>query len=333
MTEPAFVSFAQNGEDVVLWRALHGVAHGRYVDVGANHPRVDSVSRAFYERGWSGITVEPDPFYMELQRDERPRDIQIEAAITARDRDEITFYVVDQTGLSTLDADLASLHASEGFTTHEVKIATRRIDSVLDEAGWRDLDVHFMLIDTEGAERQVLESFDLRVWRPWVLVVEATVPNSTASTQGEWEEIVLQAGYRFSMFDGLSCFYVAEEREASLGRALSYGACVLDDFERFDRLELKAQARAAEDLVEQVAIWRAETVDHSLAALTASAHSEAAGREVERLREELSLLETRYERELRSKQREIDDLRGSTSWQLTGPLRRLSGSLHHRPNE
>lgn len=333
MTGPAFLSFAQNGEDVVLWRALSDVAHGRYIDVGANHPRVDSVTRAFYDRGWSGITVEPDPFYAQLQRDERPRDIQVEAAITAKDRDEMVFYVVDQTGLSTLDADLASLHGSEGFTTHEMTITTRRIDSVLEEVGWQGSDIHFMLIDTEGAEREVLESFDLRVWRPWVLVVEATVPNSTASTRGEWEQIVLSAGYRFSMFDGLSCFYVAEEHEALLGRPLSYAACILDNYERLDQLELKERARAADDLVEQVATWRAETIDRTLAALTASAHSDAAGREVDRLKRELALLEKRCDEELRSKQRELDELRSSTSWQVTGPLRWLSGTMHQRSEE
>ena len=66
MTQPPFDSFAQNGEDVVLWRALGHIANGRYVDVGANHPTNDSVTRAFYDRGWRGIAIEPDPTYARL---------------------------------------------------------------------------------------------------------------------------------------------------------------------------------------------------------------------------------------------------------------------------
>ena len=54
-----FISFAQNLEDVVLHRALMGVTHGFYVDVGANSPDEQSVTRAFYERGWHGINIEP----------------------------------------------------------------------------------------------------------------------------------------------------------------------------------------------------------------------------------------------------------------------------------
>ena len=33
-----FVSFAQNFEDVILWRALRHVEHGQYLDIGAQDP-------------------------------------------------------------------------------------------------------------------------------------------------------------------------------------------------------------------------------------------------------------------------------------------------------
>ena len=54
------ISHAANAEDVVLHRALcTGGALGRYVDVGASSPYLGSVTRHFYEAGWSGIDVEP----------------------------------------------------------------------------------------------------------------------------------------------------------------------------------------------------------------------------------------------------------------------------------
>jgi hypothetical protein len=42
-----FVSYAQNFEDVMLWRAFRDVEQGFYVDLGAQDPLVDSVSLAF----------------------------------------------------------------------------------------------------------------------------------------------------------------------------------------------------------------------------------------------------------------------------------------------
>ena len=55
--------YAQTHEDVLLWRALHNVQHGFYIDIGAHDPTALSVTRAFYEHGWRGINVEPDPQY------------------------------------------------------------------------------------------------------------------------------------------------------------------------------------------------------------------------------------------------------------------------------
>ena len=82
MAPTPFVSYAQNREDVVLARALKHVERGRYVDVGANDPVADSVTYAFYDRGWSGIAVEPVPMYADRLREIRPRDRIVQAAVT-----------------------------------------------------------------------------------------------------------------------------------------------------------------------------------------------------------------------------------------------------------
>ena len=42
-----FLSYAQNMEDVMLHRALREVKQGFYVDVGANSPDLQSVTKAF----------------------------------------------------------------------------------------------------------------------------------------------------------------------------------------------------------------------------------------------------------------------------------------------
>ena len=68
----SIVSFAQNFEDVLLWRALGDVEQGRYLDIGAQDPVADSVSLAFYNAGWRGVHVEPTPAYAELLRKARP---------------------------------------------------------------------------------------------------------------------------------------------------------------------------------------------------------------------------------------------------------------------
>ena len=68
---------------------------------------------------------------------------------------------------------------------------------------------------------------DLSEWRPWVLIVEATSPQSTAQTHTAWEPGIVEHGYEFAMFDGLNRYYVASDHADLLG-TLSYPVCVFD---------------------------------------------------------------------------------------------------------
>ncbi len=61
------ISYAQNFEDLILMGILREIPNGFYVDVGANHPEQDSVTKIFYDKGWSGINIEPNTvLYNEL---------------------------------------------------------------------------------------------------------------------------------------------------------------------------------------------------------------------------------------------------------------------------
>jgi hypothetical protein len=109
------VSYAQNFEDVMLHRALKHVGRGHYVDVGASHPTIDSVSRAFHLLGWSGVHIEPLPDHAAALRRERPGDIVIEAAVADRKGAVTLFDVGHGAGISTCSPDLAKRHRSGGL--------------------------------------------------------------------------------------------------------------------------------------------------------------------------------------------------------------------------
>ncbi|WP_217616747.1 FkbM family methyltransferase [Cellulomonas sp. GbtcB1] len=316
MPENTFVSYAQNREDVVLWRALQDVRDGRYVEVGANHPRNDSITRAFYDRGWSGVTVEPVPAFADLHRAERPRDTQVEAAVTSRPDATVTLHVVDGTGLSTLVDSIGADHASVGLAVTEVEVRAATLDSVLDESLPVEAPIHFMVVDVEGAEREVLESIDLRHRRPWVLVVEATAPSNGRTdvhtvrrTHDEWEALVTGAGYTFCQFDGLSRFYVADEH-ADLRDTLSIPAGPLDFFTTDELVTLRSEIErlkgVRDDLERQAIHWRATAFarwSEALAAVAAAGVAPAPVADDGAARAELAAM------------------RRTVSWRVTRPLR------------
>ena len=75
------VSFAQNAEDIRVWRAFHEGIHESasdrrltYVDVGANEPRHLSITASLYDLGWRGVLIEADPQLCLLYTSPSPRD-------------------------------------------------------------------------------------------------------------------------------------------------------------------------------------------------------------------------------------------------------------------
>jgi FkbM family methyltransferase len=304
-----FVSYAQNGEDVVLWRTLGHIRNGTYVEIGANDPVVDSVSWAFSLAGWSGLLVEPVREHAELLRGLRPRDTIVEAAATAPGLDAVTIHVIPQTGLSTTVGAVAERHKATGWSAEERQVRSFTVDQILTDQGYVDKDIHFLMVDVEGAEAAVLTGLDLHRFRPWVLVVEATAPRTTQQTHREWEPMILSAGYSYCLFDGISRFYLADEHR-DLASALSYPACSHDDYvtAAFDAATNR-RAAAEADLVR----WRSAALARWSALAEADPEQATRTGEVDEL------------------SRELAAMRASTSWRLTAPLRRLKAAARRGP--
>jgi len=244
-----FVSYAQNFEDVILWRALKNIENGFYIDVGAWSPDIESVTRAFYHRNWSGINIEPSPNWHAQLMQRRTRDVNLCLALSDVPG-EVEMFVVGNSGrLSTASKEFASQHAKLGMATHQEVRQCRTLDQIWEEHA-TNKEVHFLKVDVEGFELKVLSGNDWKRHRPWVVVVEATVPNQPIEAHHEWEPILLAAKYRFAYADGLNRFYVAEEH-LELMPAFSLPPNVFDNFIQADLVATQIALEEAKKLLEQ----------------------------------------------------------------------------------
>lgn len=333
-----FVSYAQNAEDVVLWRILKHITNGTYVDVGAADPVYASVSKAFYDEGWSGVNVEPNPDLAHQLVQMRPRDRTFQCA--ASDRLAVAdFYVVIGTGLSSLDVSLLPTAADLGFESEQIRVQLRTLNDILDEAGLREKPIHFMKIDVEGSEADVLAGLDLSVWRPWVLVIEATKPMSTIQNYHDWEPAVVSEGYTFTLFDGLNRYYVADEFPELFASA-SFPVCIFDHPYRSTHhddsaapaavqraeaasvafSELSAELEAREHQLQQlldVAALRKEVIGLRAELVNVN---EAAGQQATKVGDLVAAATAAQELSENSR-RELERVVRSASWKLTKPLR------------
>jgi FkbM family methyltransferase len=210
------LSYAQNLEDYHLSLAFAGQTTGTYIDVGAGHPIADNVSFWFYERGWHGIVVEPQPELAALYERLRPRDLAVRGLI-GRHYGEIDFYAVERLhGLSTTVEYLAKKAKALGADYQTVRMPVTTLADLCErhEAG----SIDFLKIDVEGTEGDVLFGGDWKRFRPKVIVVEAVTPVSSEPAWQDWEPFLIAQGYRFVLFDTLNRFYVAQEHPEVMER-------------------------------------------------------------------------------------------------------------------
>ena len=219
------ISYAQNFEDVMLNRALKDVENGFYVDVGAWDPDRETVTRHFYEKGWRGINIEPVPTYRKALEASRSRDINLFVAAGAVEgQSKLT--VLEGTGMSGLSHTLdETVGATDSASIIDVEVRT--LGSILNQ--YAPENIHFLKIDCEGAEFDVITGLDLSAHRPWIILVEAITPITRLASHSQWEPKLLSSGYNFAYFDGLNRFYTAQERSELL-EAFSVPPNILDDF-------------------------------------------------------------------------------------------------------
>ncbi len=244
-----FLSYAQNAEDVPLWRVFGGQSVGFYVDVGASSPD-ESVTRAFSQAGWTGLNLEPLPELFAQVSAARPRDINLAVAASDRRGTAMLFSAVG--GLSTLEPGQSDRLNADGHTTTPVEVPLVPLADLFAEHVTRTID--FLKVDVEGHELQALAGNDWARWRPRVVLVEATEPNSRTPNHHGWEPILLAADYHFALFDGLNRFYVRGEDRDLIAR-LGVPANYFDDYQTFAHhtalARLDAATAAAADLGER----------------------------------------------------------------------------------
>ncbi|MGR3504312.1 MAG: FkbM family methyltransferase [Paracoccaceae bacterium] len=233
-----FISYAQNYEDVMLWRALKHIEKGFYIDVGAFSPNIDSVTRAFYDRGWRGINVEPNKRFLAELNALRPEDLNLGVAISDKE-ETLQLYVLDNPGLTTLQSDIAKTHQDAGWQAEAVEVQAQTLTTLWVKHVDPAQPVHFLKVDVEGNEAAVLRGLDWKTHRPWIVVVEATFPMSQREVHDEWEDILLQADYQMAYWDGLNRFYVAEEHQELLP-SFSAPPNVFDDFQLAPFIEMRS---------------------------------------------------------------------------------------------
>jgi len=182
-------SYSQYGEDVYAISKFRHKRDGFYVDVGAYHPHLYSVTYAFYKKGWRGIAIDPNPITKILFRIFRPRDMFVCTGVGKGVR---VYKQFDDGAYNT-------------FVEGEGGQALRPLADILSENHVSSID--FMNIDVEGMDLEVLQSHNWNIL-PKVIAVEAEVGSPV-------QKYLEEKGYVLSGLLGLTLFFSLLNKQAA----------------------------------------------------------------------------------------------------------------------
>lgn len=334
----SFISYAQNFEDVMLWRALRHVGKGFYIDAAAGGPDAGSLTRALYERGWHGVNLEPSRDAHAALLVARPADVNLQLVAGAAAAG-VTVYDVAGAG-ATLDEARARQLSAAGEVVVQRQLEQQTLSALC--SAHAAPEIHFLKVGTGAA----LAGLDLARWRPWILVV----------AHGAGEARIAGARYELAYNDGLNNFYVAAEHP-ELRAALCAPPSAADEFvlrpdhpyayplaEWRERVAvLKADVAAEQARATEARSWaearvlerdlQADAREHAATELAAAAETREQVTELRAQAAEAALAETaaradRAEHALRDStshyEATIQGIYHSWSWRITRPLRSIN---------
>ncbi|WP_421892744.1 FkbM family methyltransferase [Marinoscillum sp.] len=203
-------SYSQEGEDLLLKKLLNKTK-GRYIDIGAHHPKRFSNTYFFYKRGWSGVNVDANPLSIELFNRQRVRDQNIHVGIGLKES-ELSFYRFEEGAFNTFEGGrLEELKTQSKFIGTEM-VSVIPLSTLIDKfniSGQFD----FMSVDVEGFDLEVLSSNDWNRLRPTFIVVEENLENLESIESSQiWQFL---NGHDYQLFSKLHRSSIYKDKRSS----------------------------------------------------------------------------------------------------------------------
>ncbi|MBB2144113.1 FkbM family methyltransferase [Pedobacter sp. LMG 31464] len=200
-------SFSAEGEDIMLTRLFPNKISGFFVDIGAHHPSYASNTKLFYNMGWNGINIEPNPNAKELFDKERPRDINLSLLISEKNGN-VNFHMFNQPSMNTISDEVMEEYKKVEWCTflETKKIKSMRLGDVLNTYLKPDQEIDFMSIDVEGAEMQVLNSNDWK-FKPKVILLEINDTDIIEVLKTQPYLFLIERDYNFYAKTGNTVFF------------------------------------------------------------------------------------------------------------------------------
>ena len=190
--------FGEFGEDILIDRFFRKKNEGFYVDVGCYHPIKGSLTYCLFKRGWKGLNIDLSKVSIDLFKLARPKDYNIQAAVT--DFDGETYFF--ENGMINQQNTLENSETS----AKKIKINALRLQTLLDKLNINHVD--FLNIDAEGSDYKVISSLNLNKIRPKMICIEENRHDIKDIINDTIQNFMNSNNYFFFSRIGVSSIYI-----------------------------------------------------------------------------------------------------------------------------
>lgn len=179
------------GVDLILNDIFKNKKKGFYIDIGCHHPLINNHTYLFYKKGWNGINIDLDFNSIDMFNFFRPKDLNRQVALS-NDIENTEFYFYHNRAAKNTISKQFGLDATE-----IKKIKTNTLDNLIYELKLQNQKIDFVNIDVEGNELNVLKGFDLKKFKPKVILLEYIRNDMTEFYQKDIDIIVNTELYKY----------------------------------------------------------------------------------------------------------------------------------------
>jgi len=162
-------SYSFNGVDLIIDYIFKNKKNGFYLDIGCQHPVSNNNTYLLFKRGWSGINIDLDEKNIDLFKLARPKDANLNYAISDSEKVTDLFFYHTTSPINTLSKNVSNFQKAK--VNKIKKIQTKILDNILKNLNLKN-HIDYMNIDVEGHEYQVLNGFNIRKFKPSVISIE-----------------------------------------------------------------------------------------------------------------------------------------------------------------
>ena len=185
------LAYSHWGIDLIITKLLNSKNKGIYIDVGCHHPFLNNHSYLLYKSGWEGINIDIDYNSIDMFNFFRKSDVNIQTAVTDHKGEVDLFFYHNRAAKNTISKEFGS-DAKE-----QKKINSDTLNNIIENSKFKNSKIDFVSIDVEGNEMNVLNGFNLKKYKPKLILLEFILPNKKEFYEKDINEITNSEVYNF----------------------------------------------------------------------------------------------------------------------------------------